>query len=232
MTLTNRLKIAPVSTHPVKQISVKNVHTQILLECKLLLNCFTLKWHNDTKQTSFKQTRIKKLILSQEVWPGGLWFYLKNGHPRPAFSFIFVFSNKHTIFKANKCGKCPSNIGWWDLNPRASEHESPPITIILQLQPILWLVNSNYIVYTMEVFWRAHAWPICTKALLSQNFYKIGHWDPTPILFIYGKRSTEDRFNFKATTTSALWEITSRFVSDDLNLLILHRDGGFSNQQI
>ena len=54
----------------------------------------------------------------------------KNG-PTPA-SFIGYFRSFQTkistVFTANLCEKCPSNIRCWDLNPWPSEHESPPIT--------------------------------------------------------------------------------------------------------
>ena len=45
------------------------------------------------------------------------------------FLFLFLFfSNKNYNFTTNICDKRPSSIQCWDLNPRPSEHESPPLT--------------------------------------------------------------------------------------------------------
>ena len=49
-------------------------------------------------------------------------------HPRPLFCLFSYFWTNITIFKANKCEKCPSSIRCWDSNPRPLEYECPPIT--------------------------------------------------------------------------------------------------------
>ena len=55
--------------------------------------------------------------------------FLKNGPSSTYFPFIFgPFKTNNTNFTRNKSQKCPSSIKWRDLNPRPSEHESPPIT--------------------------------------------------------------------------------------------------------
>ena len=52
----------------------------------------------------------KGLIISGES------FFIKNGPSPASFSFIFVFSNKHYNFTANKWEKGPSSIWRWDSN--------------------------------------------------------------------------------------------------------------------
>ena len=54
-------------------------------------------------------------------------YFSLNGPSSASFLIIFVFSDKH--YNAhNKYMSCPSSIRRQDLNPRPSEHESPPIT--------------------------------------------------------------------------------------------------------
>ena len=50
------------------------------------------------------------------------------GHPWPLFRLFQSFKTNIAIFTTDICEKCPSSIQCWDLNPRRSEHESPPIT--------------------------------------------------------------------------------------------------------
>ena len=53
---------------------------------------------------------------------------LKNGPTPASFRLFLVFSHKQYKFYSKSIWKCPSSIWRWDLNPRPSEHESPPIT--------------------------------------------------------------------------------------------------------
>ena len=56
--------------------------------------------------------------------------FLKNGPIPVSFCIFSVFSNKQYIFynKSMLKKSCPSSIQYQDLNPRPSEHETPPIT--------------------------------------------------------------------------------------------------------
>ena len=49
---------------------------------------------------------------------------------------IYFCLLKHYNFYNKHMRKCPTSIRCWDLNPRPSEHESPPITTRSVLPPI------------------------------------------------------------------------------------------------
>ena len=71
-------------------------------------------------------------------WNGN--FFLKKWANPGLFLFIFgLFKQKLQIFTSNICEKCPSSIWYRDLNPRPSEHDSPPITTRPGLPPILFI---------------------------------------------------------------------------------------------
>ena len=78
----------------------------------------------------------------------------KMGQPRPLLlSTIRCFqTNIITIFPTNICEKCPSCRRYQDLNPRPSEHESPPITTRPGLPPkrIICLLSSFNNISTFE----------------------------------------------------------------------------------
>ena len=57
------------------------------------------------------------------------------GQSRPLFNLFLSFQANTTIITTNICEKCPSSIQCWDLNPRPSGHESPPITTRLGSRP-------------------------------------------------------------------------------------------------
>ena len=90
-----------------------------------------------------KQLQNDKLFNNScRIWTRLLW---NQKRPHSAlkwqslvsFSFIFAFSNKHyNFYNKYMWIKCPSSIWCWDLNPRPSEHESPPITTRPGLTPI------------------------------------------------------------------------------------------------
>ena len=68
----------------------------------------------------------------QDFYP----LFFKNGPTLASFCFFRSFqTNIITIFTANMCEKCPSNIQCWDSNPRPLEHESLPITTRPGLPP-------------------------------------------------------------------------------------------------
>ena len=50
------------------------------------------------------------------------------GHPGPFFVYYGLFLPDNTIFTTNQREQCPSSKHVWDLNPRPTEIESPPIT--------------------------------------------------------------------------------------------------------
>ena len=56
----------------------------------------------------------------QNVKNKSLEFFLKMGHPRPLFRFIFgpFQTNINTILQQINVKKCPSSIRHWDSNPR------------------------------------------------------------------------------------------------------------------
>ena len=70
-------------------------------------------------------------------------YFKKIGHPRPLFHLFSSLQTNIKIFTKNKCEKCPSSTGPWDLNPRPSEHESPPTTTSAQDHTFLLLGFCN-----------------------------------------------------------------------------------------
>ena len=57
------------------------------------------------------------------------------GQSRPHFHLFSSFQTNITIFTINYVNKCPSSIRCWDLSPRPSGHEFPPITTRPGLPP-------------------------------------------------------------------------------------------------
>ena len=62
---------------------------------------------------------------------------------RTLFHFILYTQTNIAIFTTNKCEKCQSSIQCWDLNPRPSQHESPPITTRPGLPPTKCIFTTN-----------------------------------------------------------------------------------------
>ena len=68
------------------------------------------------------------------------------------FLIYFRLFKKHYNFTTNKCERCPTSIWCWDLNPRPSEHESPPITTRPGLPPCFLLFYQRLLsVYCVTV---------------------------------------------------------------------------------
>ena len=91
------------------------------------------------------------------------------GHPRPLFHLFSSFQTHITILTTTRCGKmlCPSSIWHRDLNPRPSEHESPPITTRPGLPPDLAVFYGAVTLY----FFSVNQWQILT--------FKFTHKFPT-----------------------------------------------------
>ena len=64
--------------------------------------------------------------------------------------FSVIQTNIITIFTRNICEKCQSSIQCWDSIPQPSEHESPPITTIAGLLPMM----IKMFALNQVTFWR------------------------------------------------------------------------------
>ena len=66
------------------------------------------------------------------------------------FIFGLFQTNMNTILQQINVKKCQYSIQHWDLNPRPSELESPPITTRPGLPPrVLVIVNKNSLYLTV-----------------------------------------------------------------------------------
>ena len=74
----------------------------------------------------------KHFLLSTHVQKRWKPSFVKNGSSPASFSFIFYLLQ---FLQQSYVKNCPSSIQCWDLNPRPSKHESPPITTRPGLPP-------------------------------------------------------------------------------------------------
>ena len=96
-------------------------------------------WLNRPKSCNHQNGRGSSL-LCRNRGTGQVFYSLQreNGPSPASFSFIFGLfqTNINTILQQINVKKCSSSIWHWDLNPRSSERESPPITARPGLPPI------------------------------------------------------------------------------------------------
>ena len=82
-------------------------------------------------QALLAQGKVDRILVSHDIHTKHRLvrrFFKNIRHPKASFSFILSFQTNITILHQINVKKCPSSIRCWDLNPRSSQHESPPIT--------------------------------------------------------------------------------------------------------
>ena len=78
---------------------------------------------------------------------GHVYFLFKKNWPTPASFIIYLLYFQTSIipiFTTNTWEKCPSSIQCRDLNPRPSEHDTPPITTRPGLPPLRFLSSIPF----------------------------------------------------------------------------------------
>ena len=95
-----------------------------------------------------KETKRKKKKNANDWMKGnrGQCFFLKWANPGHFFILFLSFQTNITIFTTHKCEKFPYSIRCWDSNPRPLEHESPPITTIPGLSPMVQCIVASLMV--------------------------------------------------------------------------------------
>ena len=102
-------------------------------------------------------------------------------HPRPLFRLFSVFSNKHYIFSANQCEKCPSSLQCQDLP--VFIHRWPNITIMAPTW-FYYFKSCRFKAGALLIVWKWHRFSHSKRfknrlegRILNSNFFKDPlHW--------------------------------------------------------